>query len=139
MLLFCSEPQDNGVAMAFEADFETFWRAYPRRIGKLAASKAYVKARRAGVTQQQLLDGIAKYVKGKPPYADFCHPSTWLNQGRWEDEFDAPAGTRQAERPFTATELAQARDWWRRVGTGIEGDAREHMANFIRRRLRLEA
>lgn len=139
MLLFAGEPQDSGGGMARADDFEEFWRSYPRRVGKLAAQKAYIKARQTGVTQQQLLDGIARYMKGKPQYADFCHPATWLNQGRWEDEYDAPAVTRHTERPFTATELAQARDWWRRVGTEIGGDAREHMATFIRRRLRLEA
>lgn len=24
----------------------------------------------------------------KPTYADYCHPKTWLHQGRWMDEAD---------------------------------------------------
>lgn len=70
----------------FEADFEVFWKAYPRRVGKLAAKKEYDKVRRGGIGQDELLDGIAQYVATKPSYADFCHPRTWLSQGRWLDE-----------------------------------------------------
>jgi hypothetical protein len=70
----------------FKSDFDEFWRAYPRRVGKLAASKAYAKARRGGITREELLDGVAEYIRSKPSYQDFCHPTTWLNQGRWMDE-----------------------------------------------------
>ena len=76
--------------MSRTQDFVVFWQSYPRKIGKLAAEKAYEKTRKRGVTQQQLLDGIAAYVQHKPAYADFCHPATWLTQGRWDDEY-APA------------------------------------------------
>jgi len=68
-----------------KADFEAFWRAYPNRVGKLAAEKAYVKARKTA-SAAELLSGIARYLLNKPAYADFCHPATWLNQGRWLDE-----------------------------------------------------
>jgi hypothetical protein len=80
----------KGRDMSLAQDFVEFWQAYPRRIGKLAAQKAYEKARKSGVTQQQLLDGIAAYVAHKPAYADWAHARTWLSQGRWEDEYDVP-------------------------------------------------
>jgi len=48
--------------MGMAEDFNDFWARYPRRIGKLAALAAYQKARKSGVTQQQLLDGIGRYV-----------------------------------------------------------------------------
>lgn len=70
----------------FAADFEVFWRAYPKRVGKLAAQKAYAKVRRGGIPADELLDGVAQYRRTKPDYADWCHPTTWLNQGRWMDE-----------------------------------------------------
>jgi hypothetical protein len=70
----------------FDDDFEEFWRAYPLRVGKLAARKVYDKVRRGGISQAELLDGIAQYVRTKPSYADYCHPRTWLSQGRWLDE-----------------------------------------------------
>lgn len=124
----------------FAADFAEFWRAFPRRVGKLAAQKAYVKARRSGVTQATLLEGIAHYIKGKPQYADYCHPTTWLNQGRWDDEYGTSTRAAQPQRPFTERELRDARDWYRRVGTSLDRSvsAQEHMANFIRRQ-RLQA
>ena len=76
--------------MPYEAEFTEFWTAFPRKIGKIAAKKAYDKARRSGATQRELLDGVALYVQHKPAYADYCHPATWLNSGRWQDEWGAP-------------------------------------------------
>lgn len=88
-------------ATTFAADFEVFWRAYPRRVGKFAARKEYDKVRRGGISQEELLDGIAQYVRTKPSYADFCHARTWLAQGRWLDEVPAPTtGRRDAFVPL---------------------------------------
>ena len=69
----------------FELDFQQWWTRYPLKVGKLAAQKAYDRVRRGGITCDELLDGIADYIVNKPSYADFCHPTTWLNQGRWMD------------------------------------------------------
>lgn len=71
-------------------DFEAWWKAYPRKVGKLAAKKAYEKARRTA-SAAELLAGIDAYRESKPHYADFCHPTTWLTQGRWLDEPDPAA------------------------------------------------
>jgi hypothetical protein len=68
-------------------EFETFWKRYPRRVGKLAAMKAYRKARTLA-TDQEILDGVDRYIAAKPAYADWCFPATFLNQGRWLDELD---------------------------------------------------
>lgn len=83
--------------MTLADDFTEFWAHYPRKVGKLAAQQQYEKARKRGVTQQQLLDGIARYLRYKPAYADWAHPKTWLNQGRWEDDYDEPVLTPRAE------------------------------------------
>ena len=79
--------------MSLEAEFETFWKVFPRRVGKLAAQKAYKKARTMA-TAQQILDGVAFYLQHKPAYADWCMPATFLNQGRWLDEPDQPRQVR---------------------------------------------
>jgi len=65
--------------------FQEFWALYPRKVGRLAALKEYIRARRHA-SQAELLDGVAEYIKMKPAYADWCHPRTWLSQGRWMDE-----------------------------------------------------
>lgn len=75
--------------MSREQDFEVFWKAYPRKVGKFAARKAFDKAMKYGVTLERLLEGVEAYIKNKPSYADFCHASTWLMQGRWMDEWGA--------------------------------------------------
>lgn len=74
--------------MTLTTDFSEWWSAYPRRVGKLAALKAYTKAR-SMASAQELLSGIDRYKRAKPDYADFCFPATFLNQGRWMDEADA--------------------------------------------------
>jgi len=71
-------------------DFDQFWHAYPRKVGKLAARKAFDKAINNGATLTQLLAGIGLYLQHKPVYADYCHPKTWLSQGRWADEWTEP-------------------------------------------------
>jgi hypothetical protein len=68
-------------------EFETFWAAYPRKVGKQAAMKSYAKALKL-TTPEQILDGIKTLrdeTAGKE--SQFIpHPSSWLNAGRWEDE-----------------------------------------------------
>jgi len=68
--------------------FTAFWSAYPRKVGKLAAQKAYTKARQT-VSAEDLLAGLERYKVTKPSYADWCHPKTFLSQGRWMDEPEA--------------------------------------------------
>ena len=70
-------------------DFQEFWETYPRKVGKLAAQPAFVKARRT-VSQDQLMAAVDRYIRHKPEYADWCHPVTWLRQGRWMDEYETP-------------------------------------------------
>ena len=79
---------------AIDVEFLEFWAKYPRHVARITAKKAYVRARRAGATQQQLLEGVDRYIANKPSYADYCHASTWLNAGRWLDEYDTPAAPR---------------------------------------------
>jgi hypothetical protein len=105
---------------SFDADFEEFWRLYPRRVGKIAAQKEYDKVRRGGTTQDELLDGITQYVKTKPSYADYCHPRTWLAQGRWMDEAPTsrPAWTCPHDPPCAARGQCDVRS---RIAAGKNG------------------
>ena len=81
--------------MVDTAAFEAFWKHYPRRVGKLAAIRAYEKARRLA-NAEEILAGVERYKRTKPQYADWAHPSSWLNAGRWMDEDDAkPVRTQQ--------------------------------------------
>lgn len=75
-----------------EEGFEEFWKCYPKRRGKGAARKAYAKAVR-NVEHSDIMAGLRRFVLAEPWHGDiqFCpHPSTWLNQERWDDEYDTP-------------------------------------------------
>ena len=70
------------------AGFDRFWSAYPRHTDKERARKAFIKLAPNDELLQTILDAIAKQRASRqwsdPQYIP--HPSTWLNQKRWEDE-----------------------------------------------------
>lgn len=71
-----------------EDEFASFWRAYPRKVGKPAAEKAFAKV---DAPLDVLLKAIDRQAKSQQ-WRDvqyIPHPSTWLNQRRWEDEITA--------------------------------------------------
>ena len=74
--------------------FERFWVAYPHKVGKQDAAKAFSAALGRGVQIEPMLDALHRYIRTKPPDRAWCNPATWLRQGRWDDEpsIDAPCG-----------------------------------------------
>ena len=80
-----------------EITFEQFWQAYPRKVGKGKAREAYARALRATdpATLVEQARRYARTVEGKDPQY-VPHPTTWLNQERWEDVYpdygDLPDG-----------------------------------------------
>ena len=61
--------------------------------------KKFAKAVKDGVNPQDLIDGARAYaasVAGKEQKY-IAHPTTWLNQGRWEDEADTTPTMSNAE------------------------------------------
>jgi uncharacterized protein YdaU (DUF1376 family) len=69
-----------------QSDFEAWWSAYPKRVGKLAARKAYDKARKDGASAAALLAGLRDRGRWSDDPRFIPNPATWLNQGRWDDE-----------------------------------------------------
>lgn len=82
---------------AYDPDFEVFWNAYPKRVGKKIAEKSWLVA----VKGQSLLasvggrkNAIALILEAATLFAaspkgkgEWCpHPATWLNQNRFEDD-----------------------------------------------------
>jgi len=85
----------------YSVDFEKFWEAYPNKVGKSYAFRCW-KGIRHLPKLEVLLQAIEiqkdseKWQKGYIP-----NPSTWLNQGRWEDEIGKQDNNRgYAERLF---------------------------------------
>jgi|SRR6185312_8775729 len=80
------EREDNPSSPALPSmDFDRFWATYPRKVGKQAAIKAYAKAVKVA-TPQKILDGVENLKRGTTDKKFTPHPTTWLNEGRWDDE-----------------------------------------------------
>lgn len=79
-----------------DAEFAEFWSAYPTKVGKQPARKAFDKVK---VPVKTLVDAIerqkcsSQWSKDGGQYIP--NPATWLNQQRWEDvlpEAEKPSG-----------------------------------------------
>lgn len=73
------------------SDFETFYAAYPRKIDRRDAERAYTKAIQS-VSPATILTAVKQFgasAQFKDPKF-IPHPATWLNKGRWEPELLAP-------------------------------------------------
>lgn len=100
-------------AIFVAADFEHFWRAYPRKVAKASARKAWFKLKPSPELQAVILDAVARHSRQDQWTKDkgkfIPHPATWLNGERWEDETDdgdSPAGSPLS---FIPPNLDQAR------------------------------
>lgn len=67
-------------------DFDGFWKAWPHKVGKPAAVKSYQAAMKRGHGHEQIMDGLRRYIQGKPPDRSWLNPATFLNQERYHDE-----------------------------------------------------
>jgi hypothetical protein len=64
--------------------FDDFWSLYPNKTGKGAGRKAWDKAVQRAEAEV-IMAGLHRYVN-KRDDRNWCNPSTWLNQDRWEDQ-----------------------------------------------------
>jgi uncharacterized protein YdaU (DUF1376 family) len=68
-------------------DFDIFWSAYPKKVGKEAARKAFDKTR---PNIEVVLKAIAWQKESKAWFEKggqfIPNPATWINQHRWDDE-----------------------------------------------------
>ena len=73
--------------------FEDFYAAYPRKVGRTAAEKAFEKA--LDSAPSEVIIEAARKLASDPnlPEKQFIpHPATWLNRGGWDDEPLPPRG-----------------------------------------------
>lgn len=75
-----------------ETEFEQLWAKYPRKIGKKKAFDSFKKARKK-VPFEDIENGLNRYIeylKSQGTDEQFIqHGSTWFNQEKWQDEFQA--------------------------------------------------
>ena len=82
---------------AQERRFAEFWTAYPKKVGKKAAQKAWEKAKPDAELFEKIMQAVATAKTSEQWLREggrfIPNPSTWINQGRWDDEPLPPAGS----------------------------------------------
>lgn len=92
-----SIPKENDFLLI--GDFNEFWDAYPKRPSnpKEPAFKSYLKARKQGATQTEIMVGLLAYARTRrnedPKFT--AQAVTWLNQKRWQDDYGPAKQTRK--------------------------------------------
>ena len=75
----------------FEIQFEEFYKKYPLKKSKEKAISSFKKALKK-VSFETIMRGLDNYLKdiekNKTEKKYIKHPTTWLNQGCWEDEYE---------------------------------------------------
>lgn len=86
-----SSPSGDG-SSEYSNDFLQFWQEYPRKVGKGAAYRSWLKIK--GIKKSDIIEAVKsqreqeQWKKDNGQYIP--HPTTWLNQRRWEDEVRGP-------------------------------------------------
>lgn len=87
--------------------FDEFWAAYPKRVGKGDARKAWAKLKPSPADLVRMLQAIAwqsktpQWTKNAGQFIPY--PASWLRQERWEDEpFNPPDQTEAAWNDFNS-------------------------------------
>jgi uncharacterized protein YdaU (DUF1376 family) len=81
----------NQVNKDINQSFENFYLAYPKKVGKIAAEKAFKKIINDGVNIDLVFAGLHNQIKAEHFHSDITYipyPATWLTQGRWDDSIE---------------------------------------------------
>ena len=76
--------------LPLDEGFQRFWSAYPRKVSKSCCEKAWQRINPCPALTEIILSAVEAH-KGTKQWQDkqyIPHPSTWLNQKRWEDELE---------------------------------------------------
>lgn len=93
-------------------EFETFWKAYPRKIAKAEARKAWKQTEGIRPEIQKLISAVTiackteQWIKNNGTFIP--HAATWLRGERWEDVHEVSLPDIVNEKP------------WHESSTGIE-------------------
>jgi len=89
-------------------EFEEFWNAYPKRVGKGKAQAAFTKATQH-TNAQTIIQAAAQYAQapGLPEKQYIPHPTTWLNAESWEDDLPAAHTVPKTKNTTALQELQQ--------------------------------
>jgi hypothetical protein len=89
-------------------DFDAFYLAYPRKVSKANARKAWIK-NKCNLTE--ILPALEQHKKGWKDPLYIPHPATWLNQRRWEDETIVKQESSAPKGRMTPAEAVKQNGW----------------------------
>lgn len=88
--------------------FLEFWTAYPLKVAKEPAEKAYIKA--LTVTDHEtIMKGLRWYCLNKEDGISFAHAATWLNQARYND------GQSELEKAAPVIDTSEWPEWKQKI------------------------
>ncbi len=110
-------PSGDGLTCG-STPFDRFWAAYPKKVGKDAARKAWKKLKKPHETLDEILQTLAWQRESEQWTKDhgqfIPNPATYLNQGRWMDErpvtSTGPPGNRRRYEKFDAADYMRGND-----------------------------
>jgi len=74
-------------------NFNLFWESYPKKVGKKKAFAAW-KTHKCNPITAIIIKSVKAYINSKPWKKDegefIPHPTTYLNEHRWDDEVEMP-------------------------------------------------
>lgn len=86
------ELNTNNKKETYKEKFETFYKAYPRKVGKANVEKWFNKNKPNEELFNLMMKKLEIFKKSPDWFKDngqfIPYPTTWLNQKRWEDELE---------------------------------------------------
>jgi hypothetical protein len=99
--------------------FETFWKEYPKKIGKQKCLNWFKAHKVSDDLLSQMLRAIEEQKESDQWLKDngqfIPHPYTWLNQGRWEDEVGGMEIDNKDSQELTEEEEKKMRDMLEKI------------------------
>jgi len=84
----CEQPSKSLI----EKRFDEFWEAYPKKVGKKAALASWKKVKPGTELFDKIMMAIGRAKATEQWQREngrfIPNPTTWLNQGRWDDEYE---------------------------------------------------
>lgn len=111
MQLIDMEAKPDNRRNLYPPEFERFWNAYPRKVGKGAALRAWKNQRRFRPETDEVIAAIEQHRQStqwqEPQFIP--HPATWLNRHGWDDE---PEILPQNSPPVSQVKEQRQREPW---------------------------
>jgi hypothetical protein len=116
-----------------EADFDLFWQAYPNKKKKPKALEIFLRLNKAELLK--IIEAVEAQKKTSQWTEDggrfIPHPTTWLNQGRWEDQEPEVAIDLDKQIRADVKEFGDQAQWSGNKGKGYDLETIKKYSNLF--------